>query len=72
MKCRWHKCRNKFKPRHHMQTFCSDDCQQQRAAWKRIRGAALVDPLLNDDPTALERHREKILKEVGRAKKNTE
>jgi hypothetical protein len=64
VKCKWHKCRTKFQPDHHLQRFCSTACQQERAAWRSVRGAKLVDLVLDDDIAGIAKVRAALINET--------
>ena len=66
-RCLWHKCGREFVPARRSQHFCSPKCQKARATWKQFRGAALVDPLLEQDTAKLAELRAQILEEIHSA-----
>lgn len=67
--CKWHECGAEFSPDHPRQEFCSAAHRQARARWLRVRGARLVDPLLDGDMKSLMRMKRELEDETkGTAK----
>lgn len=69
--CKWHLCkrgpdgaRATFTPERPSHEFCSAECRVKRSDWKRIRGATLVDPLLEGDMTRIIQIRDQLREEV--------
>lgn len=64
--CKWHLCGATFTPGRRSQEFCSSKCQKDRANWKRIRGSALVDPLINGHWKELRDLRAELIEEESK------
>jgi len=70
--CKWHKCnqggdgkRATFTTARATQEFCSGKCRLDRAAWRQIRGAVLVDLVIEGKWKELRELRELMKKEIA-------
>lgn len=66
--CKWHQCGATFTPARKDQEFCSRDCAKARMNWKRMRGAVVVDLLLEFNLVKLSEHRQQLKKEIADGK----
>ena len=69
--CKWHKCqeggatRATFTPARATQEFCCGKCRLDRAAWRQIRGAVLVDLVIEGKWKELRELRELMQREIA-------
>ena len=63
-RCGWHRCCREFLPGRRNQIYCGGGCRTAWQAWARMRGIALVQPLMDGDAHRLESLREDLLGEV--------
>lgn len=47
-RCAWHGCRQEFTPANGQQRYCCRACATKRLEWAKMRGAPLVNALLEE------------------------
>jgi len=67
-RCAWHRCHGRFLPERRNQIYCRPACRAAWQAWARMRGMALVQPLVDGDADRLEGLREDLVTEVEEAR----
>ena len=63
-RCKWHRCNREFEPTDPRQRFCSIECRKDRSRWRELRGATIIDVLLDGSAEDIMAARRKLKEEI--------